>query len=395
MTEVKFHAEDWYERYRARQDFDQIKEQFSALNGLRWVSVVPDDDDRGVRVVRRMRLDTNISTKIDNKDRNLKVHIVLDYVLDYEIEKNLSSEDAEEAERALKTAIMSDEDVFRVRTVMHGRNDKEPVIDLDHVQISDFDSGESLDNEKATELIRELMANGDADLGDYSFIRDLVPMKKDERIEMICRVPEELMISNNQAEQEFQVEDWMNYYNAKLDEADLNDSIDSYYEGHPTAVIDVSGDTITTEVESGLALYMGMFFEDAETGEEIETDAYVVADFTYTVVYKVDNDLDDYIEDIEESLNEAIKSGSSTFAITVPAEVVEVRDVDVTCVEQCQFDDDELAERIAGGESAIIREIKSNIEQDLSEATDARHNGDCIQPPADKDVKFICTIPAE
>lgn len=195
-------------------------------------------------------------------------------------------------------------------------------------------------------------------------------------------------------EVKFNTENWMSYYNAKIDEKYLSDYIDNCFEGYPDAKIDASGDTITTRVESGFCYCIGMFFEDAETGEEIETESDVTADFAYTVIYKVDNDLDDFIEDIEESLNEALNNGESTFEIIAPISVVEVNGVEVTNVEDHGLDDD-LVERISGGESAIVREIQKSIERDLSEETDARHTGDFIQPPMDKEVRFICTIPSK
>ena len=194
-------------------------------------------------------------------------------------------------------------------------------------------------------------------------------------------------------ETKFHLEDWMNYYKARLDKDDFNSSIDDLYEGYPTAKIDVSGDTITTHVEAGFALDLDMFFEDVETGEEIETEEYAVADYEYTVVYKLDDLDSDDIEEIEEDLNEALNEEESTFEITVPATVIEVRDVNITDVEQCDIDD-EILERIGGG-SAVLRALQKSVTQELSECKDARHNGDFIQPPQDKDVKFICTIPAE
>lgn len=395
MTEVKFNAENWYEHYSHRLDEGPLRNQASAIIEDPIYEIFVRDDGT-ITVFTKAYFETRTTARINSEELDLRVKFLRYYSIRYNVETALNNEDASQAERNLQAAIRSGETEFKVPTTAIASKDTTVQVIGSWIYTSDDEN--LVNSAEFSELLQASLNGGAADLGDFEFLKDYFPtvIPKDERIEFICKIPEESTTSEDQlAEQEFQVEDWMNYYNAELDEADLNDSIDSYYEGHPTAVIDVSGDTITTEVESSLALYMSMFFEDAETGEEIETDAYVVADFTYTVVYKVDNDLDDYIEDIEESLNEAIKSGSSTFAITVPTEVVEVRDVDVTYVEQCQFDDDELAERIAGGESAIIREIKSNIEQDLSEATDARHNGDCIQPPADKDVKFVCTIPAE
>lgn len=393
MTEVKFNAENWYEHYSHRLDEGPLRNQTSAIIEDPIYKVVVDDDGT-ITVVTKANFDTHTTARINSEELDLHVKFLRYYSIRYNVETALNNEDASQAERNLQAAIRSGETEFKVPTAIASKDTTVRVIGS---WIYASDDENLVDSAEFSELLEASLNGSAADLGDFEFLKDYFPtvIPKDERIEFICKIPEESTASEDQlAEQEFQVEDWMSYYSAKIDEKYLSDYIDNCYEGYPDAKIDASGDTITTRVESGFSYCIGMFFEDAETGEEIETESDVTADFDYTVVYKVDNDLDDYIEDIEESLNEAIKSGSSTFEIIVPISVVEVNGVEVTNVEDHGLDDD-LVERISGGESAIVREIQKSIERDLSEETDARHTGDFIQPPMDKEVRFICTIPSK
>lgn len=394
MTEVKFNAENWYEHYSHRLDEGPLRNQTSAIIEDPIYKVVVDDDGT-ITVVTKANFDTHTTARINSVELDLHVKFLRYYSIRYNVETALNNEDASQAERNLQAAIRSGETEFKVPTTAIASKDTTVRVIGSWIYVSDDEN--LVDSAEFSELLEASLNGSAADLGDFEFLKDYFPtvIPKDERIEFICKIPEESTASEDQlAEQEFQVEDWMSYYSAKIDEKYLSDYIDNCYEGYPDAKIDASGDTITTRVESGFSYCIGMFFEDAETGEEIETESDVTADFDYTVVYKVDNDLDDYIEDIEESLNEAIKSGSSTFEIIVPISVVEVNGVEVTNVEDHGLDDD-LVERISGGESSIVREIQKSIERDLSEETDARHTGDFIQPPMDKEVRFICTIPSK
>lgn len=192
--------------------------------------------------------------------------------------------------------------------------------------------------------------------------------------------------------QKFHLEDWMNYYDAKLDEEDLNHAIELYREGYPNAKINVSGDVITTHVEAGFALDMDMFFEDIVTGEEIENRSFTVAEFRYTVDYKLD-DLKYDIDDIEKSLNQAIESGQSKFSLLVSMNVVGVRDVEITEIESHSLSKD-LVERV-GGEQAVVESLRKTVMRDLTEWTDTNQDEGFLQPPQYKLVRFICTIPAE
>lgn len=190
----------------------------------------------------------------------------------------------------------------------------------------------------------------------------------------------------------FHLEDWMNYYNAELDKDTLNHDIEICREGYPNAKIEVSGDVITTYVESGFALNMDMIFEDAITGEEIETDPFVVAEFKYTVVYKVDKIRYDYeIASLEKSLNKAIESGQSTFLVVMPIIITDVKDVEIIDIEEHSLDKD-LVERI-GGEQAIVEALQKTVMRDLCVPKDSKTE-DYLHKLRDKVVRFDCTIPA-
>lgn len=192
--------------------------------------------------------------------------------------------------------------------------------------------------------------------------------------------------------QKFHLEDWMTYYDAKLDEEDLNHAIELYREGYPNAKINVSGDVITTHVEAGFALDMDMFFEDIVTGEEIENRSFTVAEFRYTVDYKLD-DLKYDIDDIEKSLNQAIESGQSKFSFLMSMNVIGVRDVEITEIESHSLSKD-LVERV-GGEQSVVESLRKTVMRDLTEWTDTNQDEGFLQPPQYKLVRFICTIPAE
>lgn len=392
MENTKFHAEDWLERYPHRLNGKSLERGFSSLDGVSVRDFELGKDGK-INVILELKIDTDAIVKIDNKDVDVSVSFYGSNNIDYRIETNLSSEDAAQAEQNLNDAIKSGRTVFKVPTV--AILDGSPWPSIYQPAIRTRDGNLLIEMTEALELFTAAMKGEETELGDFSFIKEFVPApKKDERIEIICEIPEELLMNaGKSSKQKFHLEDWMNYYKARLDKDNLNDHIDDLYEGYPTAKIEVSGDTITTHVEAGFALDLDMFFEDVESGEEIETEAYAVADYEYTVVYKLDDLENDDIEEIEESLNEAINEEESTFEITVPATVIEVRDVVITDVEQCEIDD-EILERI-GGESAIVRSLRESVTQELSQWKDARHNGDFIQPPQDKEVKFICTIPTE
>lgn len=395
MTEVKFNAQNWYEDYAHRLNDGPLRNQLSAIYGDLIEEIIVETDGT-VAVVLQSNVDTRTTAKIDNEELDLHVKFYIRYAARYEVETSLNSEDAAEAEQNLQAAIKSGETEFKVPTTLV----KKDIIN--HVfgpWIYASDDDENLvDHMKFSELLENAIDGKAADLGDFEFLKDYIPTltPKDERIEFICEIPEESTASDkltNLTKQEFHIDDWMNYYKAEIDEDDLSGSVaDNYDEGSGCTSVTVSGDTIVTRVESGISELLLMHFEDAETSEEIEIEEVVTADFEYTVVYKIDDDIDDLADEFEEALNEALESGQSTFTIKVPAEVVEVKDVEVTNVENHHIDD-EIVARIAGGESAIVRSIEEYLEYKLTDT--ASFDFYSITPPSDKEVRFICTIPTD
>ena len=184
----------------------------------------------------------------------------------------------------------------------------------------------------------------------------------------------------------FHIENWKEHYNAKLDEESLLDQIEEYEEGQRVKA-DLSDDKLVTEVTNTLDGYIIMVdYVDDETGEEDEIEIEVSSDLVYTAEYKLE-EIESNLDEIEESLNDAIESGQSTFEVLVPAKVVSVSNVSIDQVE-C-FDLEDYDER-------KIHELAlKEISHSLTTVTSQAHAGDFIQPPEDKEVKFICTIPAE
>lgn len=200
-----------------------------------------------------------------------------------------------------------------------------------------------------------------------------------------------MKVRKEMEKQKFHLENWQTFYNARIDEDDVNDTIESGYdEGQSCLKVDVSDDKVTTVVKWGICEPIDMSFEDVDTGEEIEIESDVTAYFNYTVVYKIDVN-ENTIEEFEEALNDAIESGQSTFEIEVPVAVVTVKDVEITEIEDHGLNDSDVA-RIAGGESAIFREIKNNVERGLYKD---ESRPEVYIRPSDKEFKFICIIPTE
>ena len=183
----------------------------------------------------------------------------------------------------------------------------------------------------------------------------------------------------------FHLEDWMSYYKARFYEDDLKDLFDE--EDCSTATsIHFDGSTIEVDLESGVSEIICVEIEDDETGQEKEYDVEIGADFSYSVDYTISEDLDEYLEDFQNALDEAIESGQSTFKIEVPFKAGEAYNIEVGEVE---IYDDEV------DEEEVYAEAVRSIKRGLANATFEMHHGDHIQPPSDKLVKFICTIPTE
>lgn len=189
-------------------------------------------------------------------------------------------------------------------------------------------------------------------------------------------------------EVKFHAEDWMNYYKAKIDEEDLKDSFDNEDCSKVTS-IRFDGETFNVELESDVSSIICIETENDETGEEEELDVEIGANFSYSVDYKINKDLERYLEDFNKALNEAINADESTFEIEVPYFAGEAYDV--------RIDDVEVYETYGNDidEDDVYPDVLSFVRSSLAHPTDSRHAGDHIQPPSDKEVRFICTIPTD
>lgn len=186
----------------------------------------------------------------------------------------------------------------------------------------------------------------------------------------------------------FQIENWREHYKAKLNGEELLDQIESLGEGE-SASIDLSGDKLVTKVTHELDGYIEVAeYVDDETGDEDEIEIEISGDLKYTAEYRVSDELiHDEIDVIEEALTEAIEAGQSTFEVRVLAVPVSVSNVSidqVDCYDLDDYDDRKIYD-------LALRQVTRRLEHASGQA----HGGDFLQPPSDKELVFICTIPAE
>lgn len=384
MTEVKFDVTNWfnYDCYGRYLNERPLMIELSTLDGVTVEHI--DMNAHGNMTVRlNLKIDTDAIVKVDDKDVNVNVSFFGSNNMYYKIETNLSSEDAAQAEQNLNNAIKSGRSVFKVPTIATPDGSPWPSVYQPAIETRD---GELLiEMKEALPIFEAALSGKKTDLGEYEFLRDLVPTSKEERIEFFCNVPEEFLISESQADkQKFHIEDWMNYYKAKLDEDDLKDSI-SEADLSDAVSISFDGETIHTDLESNVSDLVYIENIDDETGADSGYEVEIFADFSYSVNYKID-DIESYIEDFNEALNDAINKEETTFEIRVPFVAGEAYNVDVDVTEIYDDDADEGEVRQAAFE--FVRDC-------LAEPTFEMHHGDHIQPPTDKEVKFICAIPTK
>lgn len=180
----------------------------------------------------------------------------------------------------------------------------------------------------------------------------------------------------------FHIEDWMNYYKARIDEDNLKEVID--FEDFCTCkAVRFDDNTLHADLDSGLATFVEFTIVDDETSQEEEAWGEVNVEFAYSVDYKL-GDISDRIEEFEEALNEAIETGESTFEIEVPFVASEAYKLEMGDIEI--YDEH-------GSRDAISREVARLVEQGLAHSNSTAQTGDFVQPPSDKEVKFICKIP--
>ena len=384
MTEeIKFDAANWfdYDCYGRYLNIRPLLISLSELDGVKARDVY-ESSRNGVTAILDLKIETDAVIKIDNEDVDVNVSFDGSHTMYYQIETNLSSEDAAQAEQNLKTAIKSGRHVFKVPTV--ATPDGSPSSIIRQPVVRDRNGNLLIEMSEACKLFRAALEGEETELGDYLFIKDLVPTLKTERIEFFCKVPEELMISSNSSNRKFHAKDWLNYYNAKLDEDDLKDSFSEEDLSGATS-IQFDGEIISADLESNVSDLISVMAVDDETDEEEEYEVEIFADFTYSVDYKID-DLEEYIEDFTRSLNDAIDKEESTFEIRVPFVAGKAYDLEVNVTE---IYDDEV------DESKVRQAAFEYISNSLDEPTFQMHHGDFILPPSDKEIKFVCTIPAE
>ena len=189
-------------------------------------------------------------------------------------------------------------------------------------------------------------------------------------------------------ETKFQIENWREHYKAKLDGEELLDQIESLGEGE-SASIDLSGDKLVTKVTHELDGYIEVVeYVDDETGDEDEIEIEISGYLAYTVEYRFSDELiHDELDSIEEALNEAIESGQSTFEVRVLAVPVSVSNVSidqVNCYDLDDYDDRKIYD-------LALRQVTQRLEHASGQA----HGDDFLQPPTEKELTFICAIPAE
>lgn len=384
MTEVKFNTENWFDRncYGRYLNERPLMISIAAMDGVSVNGLYVDNNALLTANV-NLKINTDAVAKIDNKDVSVNVSFFGSTRMYYRIETNLSSEDAAQAEQNLNAAIRSGRTVFKVPTV--ATVDGTPWPSISQPAIRDRDDNLLIEMTEALEIFNAALKGEESELGDYSFLKDLVPTPKDERIEFFCNVPEELLISSNSAaKQEFHIDDWMNYYKAKLDEDDLKDSISDQDLSDATS-IRFDGSIIKADLESNVSDLVGVIAVDDETGEEEEYEVEIFADFSYSVDYKID-DIESYIEDFNEALNDALDKEESTFEIKVPFSAGEAYNLEVNVTE---IYDDEV------DEDDVRQSAYEMVRDSLAEESFQMHHGDAIQPPQDKEVRFICTIPSK
>lgn len=395
---IDFRSGDWHDWIKTGFNDAQFEKQIITADGIQ--STGHYRVDRFARIAGDVDIDADMRATaiIDDEKLDINVKVVGLYVVRYDVDVQLNSEDAAEAEQNLLAAIKAGEEDFKIHTTARVDWNKPTKIYIDWAQISTVDGRDLVDEEKAKEIVRAAMNGETTELGDFSFISEHIPHPTDQRIELIQKVPEdmiqvgnhvseELMTNGNDKMTKFQIENWREYYNAKLDEEDLLGQIEDACEGE-SAAISLSGDKLVTKVTHELDGYIVMAeYVDDETGDEDEIELEISGDLKYTAEYKVDSE-DINLSAVEEALAEAVEAGRSTFEVEVYADLVSVSDVSIDQVD-C-YDLDEYDER------KIYNLALKEITNDLNDSTYYPNSqaGDSLNPTR-KELTFICTIPAE
>lgn len=186
-------------------------------------------------------------------------------------------------------------------------------------------------------------------------------------------------------ETKFHIEDWMSHYKATLDEDDLRETIE-YDDCCRVHSIALNGEVIKVECYNGVDIMRDISITD-ETGRDKDIEVYAGVGYLYDVDFTI-GDVSSRIDTIEEALNAAIEAGASTFIVSVPCAACEVYNYAIDGIEVYEGD---------VAENDVREDITKAIAHGLTTPNHGLklHTDDAIMPPSDKEVKFICTIPAE
>lgn len=187
--------------------------------------------------------------------------------------------------------------------------------------------------------------------------------------------------------QRFHIDDWMDYYNAEIDDLDLKELI--FQEEHSRITSGYFDHATTTSVnlESNAIITVCATIIDEETGDEREDDVEVEVDFSYSVDYTLDRDgLKKRIRDLNRSLNEALNEEAYKFEIRVPFTASEAYNIDIDIINV-------YGDEVDDGE--VYEAVSDEIESRLTNSSSRRRMIEFIKPPSNKEVRFVCRIPEE
>lgn len=192
-------------------------------------------------------------------------------------------------------------------------------------------------------------------------------------------------------EQKFHIEDWRNYYKAEIDEDNLKELFKEEECSRVTSA-EFYDETLDVRLEADFSgvVYPSIYYSESDEGVESQEGVEIEATYYCEIYYKIGN-FDSRIEDFNESLNNAIKNGESTFEIVVPFIVDEIYDIQLEDVEVYdeKADEEFVREPIFDAVACKLDNVATRWK------TLEISSGSPIQPPSAKQIKFICTIPAE
>ena len=192
-------------------------------------------------------------------------------------------------------------------------------------------------------------------------------------------------------EVKFNTDNWRDYYNAEIDEAYLKDLFKEEECSRVTSS-NFYDETLDVRLEADFSgiVYPSRYYNNSDDGVESQEGVEIEATYFCEIYYKVGN-LNDRIENFNEALNDAIKNGESKFEIIAPFVIDEIYDIQLEDAEACGEDVEE---------SFILEPIFDAVACRLDNVADKWKTleitgGNPIQPLQDKEIKFVCTIPAE